>query len=154
MKSGYKLLVETDHVSERDLNSTSIGDTKSTWKKIWQVEVPNRIRLLMWRAGNDSLPSRANLFRRKLLTESSCLQCNTGPEDALHALWTCPQLATVWQVNFADLIEATNSVSSFLEVIKFAQQDWSRFPLFAWTSSLIWMRRNKLRMQEDTAPLD
>ena len=77
-----------------------------------------------------------------------------GPEDALHALWTCPQLATVWRVNFAVLIEATNSVSSFLEVIKLAQQDWSRFPLFAWTSSLIWMRRNKLRMQDDTTPLD
>ena len=48
---------------------------------------------------------------------------------------------------------ATNSVSSFLDVIQLAQQDRSHFALFAWTTSLIWMRRNKLRLEEDTVPL-
>nr|POF04761.1 putative ribonuclease h protein [Quercus suber] len=145
--------MEMEYENDLDPNSSSTGAMKSTWNRIWQVEVPNRIRLLLWRAGTDSLPSRANLLHRKLLTENMCLQCKTGPEDTLHALWTCPQLTTVWQVYFADLIEGTNSASSFLDVIQLAQQDPYRFALFAWMSSMIWMRRNKLRMQEDTAPL-
>ena len=111
-----------ENVSEIDPNSVSTGVMKNTWNRIWQVEVPNLIRLLIWRAGNNYLPSRANLFHRKLLTENTCLQCKIGLEDALHALWTCPQLATIWQVYFVDLIKATNSVSSFLEVIQLAQQ--------------------------------
>ena len=142
VKSRYKLLMEMENVSEIDPNSASTRGMKSTWNRIWQVEVPNRICLLMWRAGNDSLLTRVNLVRRKM-----------GPEDTLHALWMCPQLAMLWKVYFADLIEATNSVSSFLDVIQLAQHDWSHFVLFAWTLSLIWMRRNKLRLQEGAAPL-
>ena len=75
-----------ENVSEIDPNSVSIGVMKNTWNRIWQVEVPNLIRLLIWRAGNNYLPLRANLFCRKLLTENTCLQCKIGLEDALHAL--------------------------------------------------------------------
>ena len=39
---------------------------------------------------------------------------------------------------------ATNSVFGFLDVIQVEQQDRSRFALFAWTTSLTWMQRNKL----------
>ena len=41
----------------------------------------------------------------------------------------------------------------FLDVIQLAQQDRLRFALFAWTISLIWMCRNKLRAEEETFPL-
>ena len=59
----------------------------------------------------------------------------------------------VWQVSFADLVVDTNDVSNFLDIIQRAQQDRSRFALFAWMTSLIWMRRNKLWLEEDTFPL-
>ena len=73
VNSGYKLLIEMENVSEIDSNSVSTGVMKNTWNRIWQVEVPNLIRLLIWHAGNNYLPSRANLFCRKLLTENTCL---------------------------------------------------------------------------------
>ena len=118
-------------------SSSTMGTMKSIWNGIWKLEVPNRIRLLLWHAGNDSLPTRVNLARRKLLTETTCSLCKLEPEDTLHALWKCPLLSTVWQVSFADLVAGPNVVSNFLDVIQLAQQDRSRFALFAWTISLI-----------------
>ena len=76
-------------------------------------------------------------------------QCKLGLENMLHALWMCPLLSTVWQVLFTDLVAASNSCSSFLNVIQLAQQNKSCFDLFAWTTSLIWLRRNKLCLEED-----
>lgn len=73
-------------------NTSSAAEMKSTWNGIWKQQVPNQIRLLVWRAGS---PSRVNLVRRKLLTNSICPQCKKGPEDTLHALWTCTLLFTV-----------------------------------------------------------
>lgn len=153
VKSGYKLLMEFDEVNEPAVNVTFVNELKSSWNAIWKLQVPNRIKLLMWRAGSDFLPTKVNLTKRMLLTETTCTQCNQGPEDTLHALWTCPQLSLVWQVLFPELISASSSCSSFLSVIKLAHQRSKRFDLFAWTVSLIWLRRNKVRLGEDATPL-
>nr|POE75900.1 putative ribonuclease h protein [Quercus suber] len=153
VKFGYKLLMEMECGSGTDASSSSMGAMKSIWNEIWKLEVPNGTRLLMWRVGNDSLPTRVNLVRRKLLTKSTCPLCKLEPEDTLNALWKCPILSMVWQVSFADLVAGTNGISDFLDIIQRAQQDRSRFDLFAWTISLIWMCRNKIRVEEETFPL-
>lgn len=137
VKSEYKLLTEMECGNGVNASSSSMGAMKSIWNGIWKLKVPNQIRLLMWHAGNDSLPTRVNLARHKMLTESTCSLCKLEPEDTLHALWKCPLLSMVWQVSFADLMDDTNDVSDFLDIIQHAQQDRSRFALFAWTISLI-----------------
>lgn len=139
VKSGYKLLMELVEVNEPAANVTSVNELKSTWNAIWKLQVPNKIKLLMWRVGSDSLPTKVNLTKRMLLTEIACTQCNQWPKDTLHALWTCPQLYLVWQVLFPELITASSSCSSFLSVIQLAYQQSKRFDLFAWTVSLIWL---------------
>nr|POF20627.1 hypothetical protein CFP56_77331 [Quercus suber] len=107
----------------------------------------------MSRAGTDSLPTNVNLARRKLLIEPTCTMCSQGPENMLHVLWMCPLLSTVWQVLFPDLVTASSSSSSFFSVIQLAQNNNMRFDLFAWTVSLIWLRRNKVRLGENVVPL-
>ena len=117
IKSRYKLLMEMEFGNGADASSSSTGAMKSIWNEIWKLEVPNRVRLLLWRVGNDSLPTRVNLTGRKMLTESTCSLCKLEPEDTLHALWKCPLLSTVWQVSFADLVDGSNAVFDFLDVI-------------------------------------
>lgn len=140
-------------VSEEAPSLSSAEAVKGTWHAIWKLQVPNRIRLFMWHAGSDSLPARVNLARHKILTETIYSHCKLGPKDTLHALWMCPLLSIVWQVLFADLAATTNSCSSFLDVIQLALHDKSCFALFAWTTSLIWLQRNKLCREEDAIPL-
>ncbi|KAK7836422.1 putative ribonuclease h protein [Quercus suber] len=137
MKSGYKMLMELEEVNEAVVKVSFGDDLKSTWNAIWRLQVPNRIKLLLWRARSDSLPTKVNLAKRKLLIENTCTQCNQGPEDRLHALWACLLLSTIWQVLFPDLVSISSSSGSFLNVIQLAQQNKMRFDLFTWMVSLI-----------------
>ena len=117
MKLGYKKLMELEEENEPVANTPSVNELKSTWNAIWKLQVSNMVKLLMWRAGSDSLPTKVNLMKRMLLTKATCNQCNEGPKDTFHALWTCPQLSTVWQVLFLDLVTTSCSCTSFLSVI-------------------------------------
>jgi hypothetical protein len=33
-----------------------------TWKNIWQIRVPNVVKVFVWRACLNALPTKANLF--------------------------------------------------------------------------------------------
>ena len=80
--------------------------------------------------------------------EASCPNCKSGLEDTFHALSSCPSLVSVWQVQFVNPMNATGSVSGFIDVIQLAQQDRNHVDLFAMMVSLIWMRRNKSQVGE------
>ncbi|KAK7835510.1 cyclic nucleotide-gated ion channel 1 [Quercus suber] len=84
VKSGYRLLMEKE---DTVLSGTSNGGAYSNvWKAIWSMRIPNRVRTLVWRAGTNSLPTKVNLVRRKILKEDVCTECQTQPEDVIHAL--------------------------------------------------------------------
>nr|POF20678.1 putative ribonuclease h protein [Quercus suber] len=96
VKSGYRLLMEQE---DTVLSGTSNGGANSNvWKAIWSMRIPNRVRTLVWQARTNSLPTKVNLVRRKILTEDVCTECQTQPEDVLHALWTCPKLTNMWKM--------------------------------------------------------
>ena len=138
--------IEGDEIA--GIGALNVEVMKTVWNKIWQLQVPNRVRSLLWHVGSDSLPTKANLFRRKLILDSCCQSCKNGLEDTLHALWSCPSLAPIWQVQFAKLMSVTGFISSFMDVIQLAQNDKGHVDLFAMMISLIWMRRNKSRTGE------
>ncbi|XP_030970994.1 uncharacterized protein LOC115991444 [Quercus lobata] len=115
VKSGYKMLLEEEVV---DLPSASNpSPMKAVWKGIWKLKVPPRIRNLLWRARSDSLPTRVNLAKRKILTNTLCPQCNQEAEDTVHALWSCPLLTEVWRNQFEALQVASKSYRNFLDIL-------------------------------------
>ena len=107
----------------------------------------------MWRAGNNSLPTRANLVKRKVLDDALCQECKLYPEDTLHAIWSCPKLIDTWKVHFDQLKVDAVHCASYLEVIDRASLVKTSFELFAMTVSAIWMRRNKIWLGETELPL-
>nr|POF08360.1 putative ribonuclease h protein [Quercus suber] len=152
VKSGYKLLME----SELDdfLTTSDQSMSKKVWKGIWSLRIPNRVKSLMWRAGLDSLPTRANLRKRRLINEDTCPHCNLNSESSLHALWSCPSLLPIWKVHFEWLIKDSWNCRSLLDVFQLCLESSDLLDLFAMISSLIWARRNQLRVGESAAPLD
>nr|XP_023890897.1 uncharacterized protein LOC112002963 [Quercus suber]POE62583.1 putative ribonuclease h protein [Quercus suber] len=105
-------------------------------------------------ACNDSLPTRVNLARRKLLHDVICPNCNLEPESVAHALWSCQLLDPVWLPQFAKLRDATPPHSSFSEVLLLAFQDPCCVEVFANTISLIWMRRNRAAFGDTSLSLE
>ena len=94
-----------------------------------------------------------NLVKRKVQCDPVCPICGLEQETIIHALWSCPTLAEVWTVHFAWLIRQTRLCSNFLDIIQACCSRGDCFDLFTIISSIIWTRRNRLRVGEITVPL-
>lgn len=72
VKSAYKLAVQCrDNMEGRDAaTSASAGPQGSgfQWHKIWQLRLPNKIKMFAWRFAHNSLAVRRNLTRRGVKT--------------------------------------------------------------------------------------
>ena len=108
---------------------------------------------MLWRAGLDSLPSKANLLKRKVLVDDLCPGYKIESESSFHALWSCTELNSVWKGKFDWLKNLSRDCSSFLEVIQLCQSHKDLIELFAKTVSLIWACRNQLRVGDNSALL-
>ena len=68
VKSAYKIAVaRRDALTGRDSSSSGCangyeGDFQ--WIKIWQLKIPNKIKLFIWHLAHNSLPVRRNVARR------------------------------------------------------------------------------------------
>ena len=142
VKSGYKLIMESEMKDNPTTSNLSL--TKKVWKGIWSLQIPNRVKTLMWRAGSDALPTKVNLRKRRLLIDDSCPHCNLDKETSLHALWSCPSLNSIWKVHFGWLIKEAVNYTSLLDIIQLCQEKSNRSELFAITASMIWSHRNQI----------
>nr|POE80494.1 hypothetical protein CFP56_04851 [Quercus suber] len=152
VKSGYKPIMENEEIDAP--GGSDLTERKEVWKKICNLHVPNRIRTLLSRASNDSLPTRVNLVCRKLLQVDTCPNCNLELETITHALWSWPKLDTMWLPQFAKLKEATSSLSNFIEIVHLAQHDPSYVEVFANIISLLWMRKNRATLGEENSSFE
>ena len=59
MKSGYQLAVKQNFPS----NASCSDSTKTRWETIWSTKLPEKIKIFIWRAAQDLLPTRHNLWR-------------------------------------------------------------------------------------------
>nr|POF12075.1 hypothetical protein CFP56_08842 [Quercus suber] len=72
----------------------------------------------MCRAIRNSIPSKANLKQRKILTQDTCEQCQAETENVVHALWSCPSLTSLWSQNSAWSFRASTLFISFKEIVE------------------------------------
>ena len=109
----------------------------------------------IWRAANDSLPTKQNLVRRNIPLDVTCSLCDDYQETILHALWLCDQAKSVWKSvprfsglyrsahrNFVDLLDSVFELGSSFSVALFSTITWC-----------LWQRRNKLRERQPMWPL-
>ena len=115
--------------------------------------MPNRVKVLLWRAGLDALPSLMNLVKRMVNCDPICPSCGLEQETTFHALWSCSALVEVWSFCFASLIRQTRMCSNFLDIIQVCCSRSESLDMFATISSFIWTRRNRLRVGEIPLPL-
>ena len=129
-KTGYRLLKE-DEVGPQV--AVQQDHEKGFWNKIWALECPNKVRNLIWRACHNSLPSKCNLFQRRIILEQCCDRCKAENEDIVHAVWSCRMLDDVWGSNNSWNFQNQQHFSSFSELMAWILDHQRNLALFAFT---------------------
>ncbi|KAE8690784.1 hypothetical protein F3Y22_tig00110893pilonHSYRG00506 [Hibiscus syriacus] len=85
VRSAYVKLLESDR-----------GDVDSTWKRIWTIKLPQRLRFFLWLILKEKVMTNFERSKRMLTDNPSCPACNCPSETILHVLRDCPYARMVW----------------------------------------------------------
>ena len=85
VNSGYRFLAEESSIFQ--LPHQSVLHSPVCWKKLWKMNVPNKIKNFVWRSCREALLTKANLYRRKITVDAICDQCKVRTEDCSHAIF-------------------------------------------------------------------
>ncbi|CAL2254324.1 unnamed protein product [Prunus armeniaca] len=122
---------------ENGMEGSSTQDGTSLWKKLWNLQVPNKIKFFLWRCIWGFLPSKQNLYHRRILNSPIHPCCGKKVESVIHAIWACNEVKAIWSLSpwsanrhewritsFKELWQAVIVVSSKKEVDLFAFLCW------------------------------
>ena len=70
--------------------------TSINWSLLWKLKAPERIKMLLWRVGTNSLPTKDNLLIRMEVVNPWCILCNQEPESAGHLFFNYPAARAIW----------------------------------------------------------
>lgn len=65
------------------------------WAGLWELKVPAKIKIFLWKALHGAIPCRAVLANRHFKVSGQCPMCNAGMEDIRHMLFLCPRACEV-----------------------------------------------------------
>jgi ribonuclease HI len=142
VRSAYHLGKER---MSRDRGESSRNSrTVRVWRKIWKLNVPRAVQNFMWRVCSNTLPTRANLFKKHIITDNLCPICGLFPETVEHIIWECKSAADVWmecKSNIQKLSIQVNDGFNFFEQLMDILDD-SDLALVSTIARRIWLRRN------------
>jgi len=150
VKSGYHYIMER-LVDNSDLR------VSSNWMKIWNMKIPQKVKVFLWRAARGCLPTRERLLSRGVQSTNRCVHCEGSYENDWHIFFECHKVEEVWVAaglwNFIKdkLKTADGFVDLFFQLFnRLAQENLHMFAMTMWC---IWKRRNeKLWNDVDTRP--
>ncbi|CAL1397044.1 unnamed protein product [Linum trigynum] len=118
-KSAYNLLTQhSQHLSAHD---------EKTWKTIWRLPTPERVRSFMWLASSNKLATNVMRHFRRVADFPCCMRCPGVPETVLHILRDCPPALFFWARHVPSEMQQRFFSSN--------QQDWFRDNLMCSTST-------------------
>ena len=97
VQSAYKLGIEIQ--KKEKCGSSSSLRWSSFWKKLWSAKVPHKIRIFMWRACSNILPTCTRLFERKIGSNYSCPVCFEEAETTAHIFMECKVARSTWNIH-------------------------------------------------------
>ncbi|MBA0819240.1 hypothetical protein Gohar_021731 [Gossypium harknessii] len=106
VRSVYKLLQEA---SLDPSNYLLQADTKDFYKKLWNLQLPTKILILIWRISWNYIPSLANLRQKRVTTTARCPRGCSEEEDSFYVFRQCLVSMDAWiSLNMAWVTEYTD----------------------------------------------
>lgn len=101
-------------------SSSNIIEIKRFWKSIWRLKVQNKVKVFLWQACSNALPTKINLQKWKVLDNPLCDQCKCRGKDVLHAIWNCDNIRKGWVHSFVEVrnkFMCTESMCNLVSII-------------------------------------
>ena len=76
--------------------STTAIPRENIWTKLWNLKVHDRIKMLLWRIGNNILPTKEVLAQRFAIQDTRCCLCEDPLESIIHLFTSCPVARAIW----------------------------------------------------------
>ncbi|KAA3457378.1 reverse transcriptase [Gossypium australe] len=94
VRSAYQLLQKvTTDPNELLLQTKS----KKFYRKLWNLQLPSKVRITIWRFTWNFIPTLRNLKTRRVVHDSVCPRCRNAEKDSNHVLKKCPTSKELWQ---------------------------------------------------------
>ena len=141
VRSAYR--VEMD---KRCSGSTSTrGLDSSWWGKLWRSQVPNKVKIHVWRAFHDALPVMFPLSKCGIDVDKLCPLCRDDSEDTSHAFWYCLETKEFWKNSALWPILKKFPGGPFYALCLFVSVHWDgdEMGVFFTIIWCLWQRRNK-----------
>lgn len=143
VRSAYHLQVEVQRRSQGQC-SQSTSD-RGTWSKIWKLALPPAAKIFLWRACLNVLPTKMNLFKKKIVDNTHCPLCLQENETTEHILWECTAASDVWGQCSKKIQKSRVSHKSLKELmvemfLKLNKEEMEELAVILWK---LWRRINE-----------
>ena len=131
---------------DRNEGSTSNSSNMShLWQTLWNFKGPGALRMFLWRACNNILPAKDNLYKRKIIDDPNCAICGGGPKTLGHVLWSCPAAYDVWLENMKSIQKRSSEEIDFRQLFEllYDRLEDEEFQRFVFVGRQLCFRRNK-----------
>ncbi|KAM2615219.1 hypothetical protein TB2_029752 [Malus domestica] len=155
VKSGYGIameLMENGAFGKKGRGAPSEQlQINKVWSRIWRLQVPNKIKLFIWRCCNNAVAVRRNLQRRHMRVDNVCGVCNAVDESENHLFFRCNFSHVFWfcsplHLNSHELegFDFLDSWGKFHEGIKGKENAEEICQEFAFGLWRLWKNRNEV----------
>ncbi|WOL08493.1 beta-D-glucan exohydrolase [Canna indica] len=91
--SGYKFLLDSELMTPAQNSSPP-----AQWCNIWTLKAPPKLKYFLWSFCTNAMPVRCMLASRGIpIHDTSCIQCASQLESAVHVFFQFGQVIQVWQ---------------------------------------------------------
>jgi hypothetical protein len=142
VKSAYHLGMSMRAMEKA--GSSGSNKTGDLWKTCWSLNVPYAVKMYVWRACHNLLPTKVNLFKRGVCEDKVCPICLHEEETVAHVNWGCPAANDVWGSSRMKLQKSNCDRSDFLQIFSEVSSKCNKeeIELFAVLARRLWLRRN------------
>lgn len=104
---------------------------------LWSLSIPAKVKIFLWRAVHNFLPTRSRLASENIIRSSQCQRCSNFSEDVTHALVSCRSAWKTWKSSFlAEVLTNKRSYDLFTLVREVSwplnKQEFEIFVTAAW----------------------
>jgi hypothetical protein len=97
VKSAYHLGISLKETKLCKDDSGSSADRPPLWNNIWNLKLPGKVRIFLWRLCHNSLPTKLNIQRKRVDLDTRCPVCFRMDEDGGHLFLKCKLVKQVWR---------------------------------------------------------